>query len=144
MDCEEKWPFPDTHAHGATKGIQKGKKGMEKKNHVWNLHRGSSSPSHSSSPTPTNLSSLSPLSRLSFSLFSTIHKIPTINTFATKYPIAKPCPKKYLGPSLLRYSWVPITAPRFPILICIALLVARFVCPDTLLAGHERTMAVAG
>jgi hypothetical protein len=29
-------------------------------------------------------------------------------------------------------------------LICIALAMARFVCPDTLMAGHDRTRAVAG
>lgn len=54
------------------------------RNQVWNLHRGSSSPNHSSSPKPTNLASRSPLSLLRFSALSIAHSVPTTKTFAHK------------------------------------------------------------
>ena len=63
-------------------GIQSFPPGVQ--DQVWNLHRGSSSPSHSSSPTPTSLASLSPLSLLRFSALKIAHSVPTTRILAHK------------------------------------------------------------
>lgn len=88
---------------------------------IWNSHLGSSSPNQSSSRKSNRRASLLPRSRLAFSLFSTVHNVPTTRTLAQRYPRANPCPTKNLGPSVLLYSCVPSTAPKLPIEICIAL-----------------------
>ncbi|KAH0238406.1 hypothetical protein KCV06_g205, partial [Aureobasidium melanogenum] len=41
----------------------------------------------------------------------------------------------YLGAVSVLYSWVPNMAPRLPIVICMAVAVARFVWPDTMASG---------
>lgn len=109
--------------------------------HSPNLHLKSSSPLH----TPSPLSPLLSLSSLFLLILACTPQIaPTTPNPPTKYPNATACPTAYRGASPGLYSCVPITAPKFPTVICSALAVARFVCPLTFTAGQASASATEG
>ena len=109
---------------------------------VLNLHLGSSSPFHSPSSDCSSCSARSSLCLLI--LRSSHHSVPTTAILPTKYANATLCPTMYLGPSFDRYSCVPITAPKFPIVICNPFAAARLVCPETFIAGQLNPRATEG
>lgn len=103
-----------------------------------NLHLTSESPFQSST-CPTSLISSAGAARLWFCFFNLHPSKATTIVLANREARAMECPTMKRGPSFARYNCVPITAPRFPMLICMALAMALLVCPETLMAGHKRT-----
>ena len=55
-----------------------------------------------------------------------------------------PCLTKFLRLHLGWYSYVPRTAPRFPIVICIVFAVTLFIWPETLFTGQPKMIGPPG